>query len=171
MGQEIAQTVWEMVTESGIRLGVWDVKSGRETQRGGLGSSHTILGNLSFIYGQRDAQEGFRAGSAVIRSMLFLKALLRLNFSINLGAFERWCWRRLLRITWVARRSNQSILKIHQPWIFFGRTDSERLRAGGKRGDKGWDGITNSMDMDLSKFWDSEGESCSPWGHKESDMT
>ena len=87
------------------------MKSGRETQRGGLGSSHTILGNLSFIYGQRDAQEGFRAGSAVIRSMLFLKALLRLNFSINLGAFERWCWRRLLRITWVARRSNQSILK------------------------------------------------------------
>ena len=91
------------------------MKSGRETQRGGLGSSHTILGNLSFIYGQRDAQEGFRAGSAVIRSMLFLKALLRLNFSINLGAFERWCWRRLLRISWAARRSNQSILKIHQP--------------------------------------------------------
>ena len=64
------------------------MKSGRETQRSGLGSGHIILGNLNFIYGQTDAQEGFRAGNAVTRSTLFLKVLLRLYFSMNLGAFE-----------------------------------------------------------------------------------
>ena len=35
-------------------------------------------------------------------------------------AFELWCWRRLLRVPWTARRSNQSIIK---SWVFFGRTD------------------------------------------------
>ena len=40
--------------------------------------------------------------------------------------FELWCWRRLLRVPWTARRSNQSILKeINQSWIFIGRTDTE----------------------------------------------
>ena len=38
-------------------------------------------------------------------------------------AFELWCWRRLLRVPWTARKSNQSILK--EPWIFTGRTDAE----------------------------------------------
>ena len=40
-------------------------------------------------------------------------------------AFELWCWRRLLRVPWTARRSNQSILKGNQSWIFIGRTDAE----------------------------------------------
>ena len=41
-------------------------------------------------------------------------------------AFELWCWRRLLRVPWTARRSNQSILKeINQSWIFAGRTDAK----------------------------------------------
>ena len=41
-------------------------------------------------------------------------------------ALELWCWRRLLRIPWTARRSNQSILKeIDQSWVFIGRTDVE----------------------------------------------
>ena len=40
-------------------------------------------------------------------------------------AFELWCWRRLLRVPWTARRSNQSILKGNQPRIFIGRTDAE----------------------------------------------
>ena len=39
--------------------------------------------------------------------------------------FELWCWKRLLRVPWTARRSNQSILKGNQPWIFIGRTDAE----------------------------------------------
>ena len=42
------------------------------------------------------------------------------------GAFELWCWRRLLRVPWTVRRSNQSILKeISWSWIFTGRSDVE----------------------------------------------
>ena len=41
--------------------------------------------------------------------------------SQRIDTFELWCWRRLLRVTWTARRSNQSILKE----IFIGRTDTE----------------------------------------------
>ena len=40
-------------------------------------------------------------------------------------AFELWCWRRLLRVPWTARRLNQSILKEISPGIFFGRNDAE----------------------------------------------
>ena len=40
-------------------------------------------------------------------------------------AFELWCWRRLLRVPWTARRSNQSILKEIRSWVFIGRTDAE----------------------------------------------
>ena len=41
----------------------------------------------------------------------------------RIDAFELWCWRRLLRVPWTARRSNQSILK--ESWVFFGRTDAK----------------------------------------------
>ena len=43
----------------------------------------------------------------------------------RIGAFELWCWRRLLRVPWTPRRSNQSILKGNQSWIYIGRTDAE----------------------------------------------
>ena len=53
----------------------------------------------------------------------------------RIDAFEMWCWRRLLRAPWTARRSNQSILKEirkkkknnkgDQPWMFFGRNDAK----------------------------------------------
>ena len=43
----------------------------------------------------------------------------------RIDAFELWCWRRLLRISWTEWRSNQSILKEISPWIFIGRTDAE----------------------------------------------
>ena len=76
-------------------------------------------------------------------------------------AFELWCWRRLLRVPWTARKSNQSILKEISPeysleglmlklkFQYFGnlmwRTDSlekswERLKARGEGDDRGWDG-------------------------------
>ena len=43
----------------------------------------------------------------------------------RIDAFELWYWRRLLRVPWTARRSNQSILKEISPWVFIGRTDVE----------------------------------------------
>ena len=87
-------------------------------------------------------------------------------------AFELWCWRRLLRVPWPARRSNQSILEEISPEFlleelmlklklqYFGhlmwRTDSlEKTEGGRRRGQQRmrWlDGITKSMDMILSKL-------------------
>ena len=83
----------------------------------------------------------------------------------KIDAFELWCWRRLLRVPWTARRSNQSVHpKGDQSWVFIGRTDAEaetpntlttsceelthwkrpwcweRLKAGGEGDDRGWDG-------------------------------
>ena len=43
----------------------------------------------------------------------------------RIDAFELWCWRRLLRVSWTPRRYNQSILKEISPWDFFGRNDAK----------------------------------------------
>ena len=43
----------------------------------------------------------------------------------RIDAFELWCWRRFLRVSWTARRSNQSHPKGDQSWVFIGRTDAE----------------------------------------------
>ena len=96
----------------------------------------------------------------------------------RMDAFELWCWRRLLRVPWTARRSNQSILKEISPWCsleglmlklklqyfdhLMGRVDSleKALMLGGIRGRRRrgrqrmrWlDGITDPMDMSLSEL-------------------
>ena len=54
----------------------------------------------------------------------FIKAERR-----RIDAFELHSWRRLLRVPWTARRSNQSILKGNQSWIFFGRTETSFLHS------------------------------------------
>ena len=96
----------------------------------------------------------------------------------RIDAFESWCWRRLLRVPWTARRSNQSILREISPGCsleglmlklklqYFGhlmwRTDSfEKTLILGKivgrkrvRQRMRWfNGITDSMDMDLGSLW------------------
>ena len=117
----------------------------------------------------------------------------------RIDAFELWCWRRLLRVPWTARRSNQSILKEISPEYSFRRlmlklklqysghlkqrTDSlEKTLMLGKiesrrRGQQWmrWLDITYSMDMSLSKLWELVGQGslacCNPWGLKELDTT
>ena len=119
----------------------------------------------------------------------------------RIDAFELWCWRRLLRVPWTARRSNQSILKEINPeysleelilklkpqyfghllWtadsleksLMLGKIEGRRRRPQRMR----WlDGITDAVYLNLGKLWEMADHQwglmcCSPWGCKESDMT
>ena len=117
-----------------------------------------------------------------------------------LPPIKLWCWRRCLRVPWTTRRSSQSVLRkstlnIHwKSWCWSWSSSSlanwceepthwkrpwywERLRAGGERGDRGWDGWMASLTQETwvwtnSVRWWRTGNlvRCIPWGHKELDM-
>ena len=113
----------------------------------------------------------------------------------KIDTFKLWRWRRLLRVLWTVRRSNQSILKkkstlnIHwKDWCWSSNTLAtwcevpthwkrpwcwERLRAGEEGGNRGWDGWMESLNGHESEQIQGHGEGqgslvrCSPWGRKE----
>ena len=109
----------------------------------------------------------------------------------RIDAFELWCWRRLLRVPWTASRSNQSILREISPdyslkglilklklqyvgpLMMLGKIEGRRRREWQR-----WDGWIASATLwtwvwggSRSWWWTGSLASCSPCGHKESDMT
>ena len=150
----------------------------------------------------------FANKARVVKAMFFSSSLVWMwewyhkeDWSFKNDAFELWYWRRLFRVPWTARRSNQSILKQINPdyslegpmlklklWYFghlMWRADSlvktlmlGKIQGGRRRGQQRmrWlDGITDSIDMSEQAPGDGEGQGslacCSPWGHKELDTT
>ena len=165
-----------------------------------------VMTNLDSILKSRDIT--FSAKVSVMKAMVFPVTMygceswtVKKAEHWRLDAFELWCWRRLLRVPWTARRSNQSILKEISPGCsleglmlklklqYFGhlmwRANSleKTLMLGkieGRR--RGWqrmrwlNGLTNMMNMSLSKLQElvMDRESlacCSLWGRKESNTT
>ena len=142
-----------------------------------------VMSNLDSIFKSRDIT--LPAKVLVVKAMVFLVVMYGCESCTvkkaecwRIDAFELWCWRRVLRVPWTARRSNQSILKEISPGCsleglmlklklqYFGyfmqRVDSleKTLMLGGiggrrRRGRQRmrWlDGITDSMDMSLSEL-------------------
>ena len=89
-----------------------------------------VMTNLDNILNSRDITLPTKV--CLVKAMVFPVVMYGCEISTikkakrwKIDAFELWCWRRLLRVPWTARRSNLLILKGNQFWIFIGRTDAE----------------------------------------------